>query len=149
MLPSVIDVWPAANWFEREAFDLFGFEFTGHPNLRRLLCHDAFVGHALRKDYAAGAALVLREKSDLRWPDWATDTDERAGHFETQTISIGPSHPATHGIVHLLARLDGERIIARRDPDRLPPPLLREDGRDAHLEPGDPLHRPAELRARR
>ena len=109
VLPSVIDVWPAANWFEREAFDLFGFEFTGHPNLRRLLCHDAFVGHALRKDYAPGQRWFFAEE-DLRWPDWAKNTEERAGHFETQTLSIGPSHPATHGIVHLIARMDGERI---------------------------------------
>ena len=109
-LPSAIDVWPAANWFEREAFDLLGFRFAGHPNLRRILCHDAFVGHPLRKDYAPGQRWFFTEE-DLRWPDWAKDTGERAGHFETETISIGPSHPATHGIVHLIARLDGERIV--------------------------------------
>ena len=108
-LPSVHEVWPAANWFEREAFDLFGFQFPGHPNLRRILCHDAFVGHALRKDYAPGQRWFFAEE-DLRMPDWASETEERAGHFETQTISIGPSHPATHGIIHLIARLDGERI---------------------------------------
>ncbi len=108
-LPTVCEVWPAANWFEREAFDLFGFDFPGHPNLRRLLCHDAFVGSPLRKDYAPGQRWFFAEE-DLRMPDWATDTEERAGHFETQTISIGPSHPATHGIIHLVARLDGEKI---------------------------------------
>ncbi|HVE65149.1 MAG TPA: NADH-quinone oxidoreductase subunit C, partial [Thermoanaerobaculia bacterium] len=108
-LPTVHRVWPAANWFEREAFDLFGFDFPGHPNLRRLLCHDAFVGHPLRKDYAPGQRWFFAEE-DLRMPDWASDTDERAGHFETSTISIGPSHPATHGIIHLIARLDGEKI---------------------------------------
>ena len=108
-LPSVNDVWPAANWFEREAFDLYGFQFTGHPNLRRILCHDAFVGHPLRKDYPPGQRWYFGE-GDLRWPSWASETDVRAGHFETQTISIGPSHPATHGIVHLIARMDGERI---------------------------------------
>jgi NADH-quinone oxidoreductase subunit C/D len=109
-LPSVESVWPAADWYEREAYDLFGFDFTGHPNLHRLLCHDAFVGHALRKDYAPGQRWFYTE-SDLRVPEWARHTEERAGHFETQTLSIGPSHPATHGIIHLLARLDGERII--------------------------------------
>ncbi len=109
-LPSVESVWPAANWYEREAYDLFGFDFPGHPNLYRLLCHDAFVGHALRKDYAPGQRWFYTE-SDLRVPDWAQHTEERAGHFETQTLSIGPSHPATHGIIHLLARLDGERIV--------------------------------------
>ncbi len=108
-LPTVCEVWPAANWFEREAFDLFGFDFPGHPNLRRLLCHDAFVGSPLRKDYAPGQRWFFAEE-DLRMPDWATNTEERAGHFETQTLSIGPSHPATHGIVHLIARLDGEKI---------------------------------------
>jgi NADH-quinone oxidoreductase subunit C/D len=109
-LPSVESVWPAADWFEREAYDLYGFDFTGHPNLHRLLCHDAFVGHALRKDYAPGQRWFFAEE-DLRFPEWAKETDERVGHFETQTISIGPSHPATHGIIHLVARLDGEKIV--------------------------------------
>jgi NADH-quinone oxidoreductase subunit C/D len=109
-VPSVESVWPAANWFERETFDLFGIDFPGHPNLHRLLCHDAFVGHPLRKDYAPGQRWFYAEE-DLRMPEWARQTEVRAGHFETQTISIGPSHPATHGIVHLVARLDGETIV--------------------------------------
>lgn len=50
-VPSVWDLWGIANWMEREVFDLFGVNFTGHPNLRRIMCHDDFVGHALRKDY--------------------------------------------------------------------------------------------------
>jgi NADH-quinone oxidoreductase subunit C/D len=108
-LPSVADVWPAADWFEREAYDLFGFDFPGHPNLRRLLCHDAFVGHALRKDYAPGQRWFFSE-ADMRMPAWALEPEER-GHFETQTLSVGPSHPATHGIIHLVARLDADKII--------------------------------------
>lgn len=48
---SIARVWPAANWFEREAFDLFGITFTGHPHLKRLLTFDEFEGHPLRKDY--------------------------------------------------------------------------------------------------
>ena len=51
MLDSVISVWPAANWFEREAFDLFGILFRGHPDLRRLLTDYGFVGHPFRKDF--------------------------------------------------------------------------------------------------
>jgi len=108
-IPTVTGVWPAANWFEREAFDLFGYDFPGHPNLRRLLCHDAFVGNPLRKDYAPGQRWFATD-ADMKMPAWALDTEVKAGHFETQTLSIGPSHPATHGIVHLIARLDGERI---------------------------------------
>lgn len=50
-VPSVISIWKSADWFEREAFDLFGIIFEGHPHLRRLLTYDEFEGHALRKDY--------------------------------------------------------------------------------------------------
>ncbi|PIR21268.1 MAG: NADH-quinone oxidoreductase subunit C [Deltaproteobacteria bacterium CG11_big_fil_rev_8_21_14_0_20_47_16] len=50
-VPTVIGIWKSANWFEREAFDLFGIIFDGHPYLRRLLTYEGFEGHALRKDY--------------------------------------------------------------------------------------------------
>lgn len=49
--PSLSGLWPAANWFEREAFDLYGVRFVGHPDLRRILLYDEFQGHPLRKDY--------------------------------------------------------------------------------------------------
>ena len=51
VVPSVIDIWPAVNWFEREAFDLFGIIFEGHPDLRRILTDYGFVGHPFRKDF--------------------------------------------------------------------------------------------------
>ena len=57
---SVVDIWPGANWFEREAFDLFGIVFDGHPDLRRLLTDYGFVGHPLRKDFPLSGHVEMR-----------------------------------------------------------------------------------------
>ena len=51
VLPTLVDIWPATNWFEREAFDLYGLMFENHPDLRRLLTDYGFVGHPFRKDF--------------------------------------------------------------------------------------------------
>ena len=57
-VPSVVSVWPAADWHEREQFDLLGIDFTGHPNLSRILMEDDWEGHPLRKDYPLGGEPV-------------------------------------------------------------------------------------------
>jgi NADH-quinone oxidoreductase subunit C len=67
-VPTATDLWEAANWAEREAYDMFGFDFTGHPNLARILCHREFVGHALRKDYPIMKGQWATGTSDLK-PD--------------------------------------------------------------------------------
>lgn len=57
VLPTAVDIWKSTDWFEREVYDMFGIRFEGHPNMKRILCHRDFQGHALRKDYPP----------DLRW----------------------------------------------------------------------------------
>jgi NADH-quinone oxidoreductase subunit C/D len=111
VLPSLIPVWKAANWYERELFDMFGVRVEGHPNLSRILCHEGFQGHALRKDYPAAKRWVLTE--DKIYQPKLTPPPERAdAMFERMTINIGPSHPAMHGTFRLVAMVDGEEIVA-------------------------------------
>ncbi len=66
MLDSVIDVWPAANWYEREAFDVMGIVFTGHPDLRRILTDYGFIGHPFRKDFPLSGHVEMRYDEDKK-----------------------------------------------------------------------------------
>ena len=65
-VPSVVDVWSGANWFEREAFDLFGIVFPGHPDLRRILTDYGFIGHPFRKDFPVSGYVEMRYDPDQR-----------------------------------------------------------------------------------
>jgi NADH-quinone oxidoreductase subunit C len=60
VMPSLVEAWPAANWFEREAFDLYGIIFEGHPDLRRILTDYGFVGHPFRKDFPLSGYVEMR-----------------------------------------------------------------------------------------
>ncbi len=60
IIPSVVNIWPAANWFEREAFDLYGILFDGHPDLRRILTDYGFIGHPFRKDFPLSGTVEVR-----------------------------------------------------------------------------------------
>ena len=66
MVDSVIDIWPSANWFEREAFDLYGIMFEGHPDLRRILTDYGFVGHPFRKDFPLSGYVEMRYDPDQK-----------------------------------------------------------------------------------
>ncbi len=66
VLPSVFSLWDSANWYEREAFDLFGIHFEGHPDLRRILTDYGFVGHPFRKDFPISGHVEMRYDPDQR-----------------------------------------------------------------------------------
>ena len=66
VVASVVEVWPGANWFEREAFDLFGILFDGHPDLRRILTDYGFVGHPFRKDFPLSGYVEMRYDPEQR-----------------------------------------------------------------------------------
>ena len=101
-LPTLIGLFKGANWFEREAWDLYGIVFEGHPKLERLLTHDAFVGHPMRKDYPTAKRHVLKSPRE-RLLDVPDDSDHTL-------INLGPSHPTMHGTFRVQALLDGETI---------------------------------------
>lgn len=64
MVDSIVAIWPVANWFEREAFDLFGIIFNGHPDLRRILTDYGFIGHPFRKDFPLSGNVEMRYDAD-------------------------------------------------------------------------------------
>ena len=108
---SMVPVWKAADWFEREVYDMFGVSFEDHPNLRRILTHDGFQGHALRKDYDAARRWILTEDK-IYMPKLKAPPERADSMFERMTINIGPSHPAMHGTFRFVAMVDGEEIVA-------------------------------------
>jgi len=119
-IPSATGVWPAANWYEREVWDLFGVRFDGHPALRRILLPPTWEGHPLRKDHPARAT----EMEPYRLPPEVEDAEQEAMRFrpeewgmepETEDsehlfLNVGPQHPGTHGVLRVVVRLEGERI---------------------------------------
>lgn len=103
-------IWKGADWFEREAFDMFGIKFSGHPNLRKILTHHQFVGHPLRKDYEADAQQACTSVLPIHFDNTA---DQRGDLLDSRfvPINIGPSHPAMHGTLRVMAELDGETVV--------------------------------------
>lgn len=66
LIPSIMDIWPSANWYEREAFDLYGILFDGHPDLRRILTDYGFIGHPFRKDFPLSGNVEVRYDATLK-----------------------------------------------------------------------------------
>ena len=111
-VPTSCGVFRAFDWFEREVWDMFGVKFEGHPNLRRILTHEMFQGHPLRKDYDPAQRWLLTEKGVAKLvpkidPRFASEDSD----FERVTLNLGPSHPAMHGTLRCVVTLDGETIV--------------------------------------
>ena len=109
-IPTVQSLWKTANWFEREIYDMFGVKFKNHPNMSRLLTHHQFKGHPLRKDYPADYQQHCTEALPLHFDqgfEGGTENDEDRDFIP---LNIGPSHPATHGTLRIMAQMEGERV---------------------------------------
>lgn len=120
-LPTVSDIWKAAELNEREVYDFFGIVFTNHPDMRRLYLREDWVGHPLRKDYDDS-----REVNPLRMSNEVTTDFTSSLQIDAQgrtvektnilfeddeyVINIGPQHPATHGVLRFRVSLEGEVI---------------------------------------
>lgn len=118
---TVTGVWQAANWYEREAFDMFGIAFTGHPHLKRLIMPPTWKGYPLRKDHPARATEMpafeltdVREEEEieaLRFSPEAWGLKRHSEHTDFMFLNIGPHHPGTHGLLRIILQLDGEVIL--------------------------------------
>ncbi len=119
--PSVTAIWPNANWYEREAWDMFGIKFTDHPNLYRLLLPPTWQGHALRKDHPARAtemepfsmdeAKLIEEQEALRFrpEEWGMQASKDGTEY--MFLNLGPNHPSVHGVFRIALQLDGEVVV--------------------------------------
>jgi NADH-quinone oxidoreductase subunit C len=134
---SLVGIYGAAAYMERECHDMYGIRFRGNDDLRALLLYEGFVGHPLRKDYdkhreqplipmrdplAERAAAGWGEAPDGRprlaaplppgpMPNPVRPAFDRASREDRVVVNIGPSHPATHGTVQIIAELEGEKIV--------------------------------------
>jgi NADH-quinone oxidoreductase subunit C/D len=120
-IPSISNLYPNANWYEREVWDMFGITFDGHPHLSRILMPRTWQGHPLRKDHPARAT----EMGPFELPDSKQDAEQEALRFRPEEwgmsrgrdgsdfifLNVGPQHPGTHGVLRIILELDGEEIV--------------------------------------
>jgi NADH-quinone oxidoreductase subunit C/D len=120
-LPSIRGIYPNADWYEREVWDLFGIRFEGHPHLKRILMPPTWQGHPLRKDHPARAT----EMEPYSLPDERQGIEQEALRFRPEEwgmarahdgtdfmfLNLGPNHPSVHGVFRVVLQLDGEEIL--------------------------------------
>ncbi len=126
-VPSLANIYKGAEWPEREAYDLMGVRFTGHPDLRRIMMPEGWPNHPLQKNVPVGGEEV---PFSMTWsdPEFASlgtqilpatsvaPTLPPGMNRENMIINMGPHHPSTHGVLRLVVELDGETVV-RIDPD--------------------------------
>ena len=120
-IPSITSVWESANWYEREVFDMFGINFTGHPRLTRILMPKSWKGHPLRKEHHARATDLdpfvltdtIRDDEDaaLKFNPEEYGLDTQSEDTDFMFLNVGPQHPGTHGLLRLIVQLNGEDIV--------------------------------------
>ena len=148
-VPSLVSVWPSADFQERESYDMFGIRYTDHPNLQRMLLWEGFHGHPLRKDWhepyyeeehkpfknrhPEGHIYRSEDKNPFgknvqyppdfdpeNWVDIAQSAvyeplrrqaEQEGFQTEQVVVNLGPQHPSTHGVLRVVALLDGETVV--------------------------------------
>jgi len=148
-IPSLVSVWPSADFQERESYDLIGIRYTGHPNLQRMLLWEGFHGHPLRKDWhepyyeeehkpfksrhPEGHIYRAEDRNPFgknvqyppdfdpeKWQDIAQSAvyqplqrkvDQEGLRTEQVVVNLGPQHPSTHGVLRVVALIDGETVV--------------------------------------
>jgi NADH-quinone oxidoreductase subunit C/D len=120
-LRTITDLWPAADWYEREIWDMFGLRVQGHPRLQRILMPPWWQGHPLRKDHPARATelppFAMTDEQYVEYErqlqfdptDWGQTPS--GDHTDRMFLNFGPQHPSTHGVLRLIVQLDGEEIV--------------------------------------
>jgi NADH-quinone oxidoreductase subunit C/D len=120
-IPTITGIWPAANWYEREIWDMFGIVVDDHPHLTRILMPQTWEGHPLRKNHPARAT----EMGPFELPPEKEDREQEALRFRPEEwgmkrasedsdfvfLNVGPQHPGTHGVLRIVLQLDGEEIV--------------------------------------
>ena len=118
---SITGLWPCANWYESEAWDMFGIDFAGHPLQRRILSPPWWEGHPLRKDQPARAtemgpfqmpesrAAALDKTMEIRPEEWGL----KAGNpdLDYMFLNFGPHHPGTHGVFRIILQMLGQETV--------------------------------------